>query len=58
MPTGKKNPPHPELTPDQREQIKAEIGRSATTIELTVEARITPVEIGIAATHNETLVVE
>ena len=47
-----------ELTPEQREQIKAEIGRSATTIELTVrelEARITPM---LAANHNEALLVE
>jgi hypothetical protein len=46
-----------ELTPEQSEQIKAEIGRSATTIELTVrelEARITPM---LAANHNETLLV-
>ncbi len=50
-----------ELTPEQREQIKAEIGRSASTIELTVEeleGRITPIDIRIAANHNETLLVE
>jgi hypothetical protein len=47
-----------ELTPEQSDQIKAEIGRSATTIELTVrelEARITPM---LAANHNEALLVE
>jgi hypothetical protein len=50
-----------ELTPEQREQIKAETGRSALTIELTVEeleARVTPIDIRIAANHNETLLIE
>jgi hypothetical protein len=49
-----------ELTPEQRAQIKAEIGRTATTIELTVqelEARITPYN-RLALNYNETLLVE
>jgi len=62
MTTSKKNATiRIELTPEQREQIKAEIGRSAATIELTVEeleARITPIDIRIAANHNETLLVD
>ena len=47
-----------ELTPDQIGKIEAEIGKSVTTIELTVqelEVRITPM---LAANHNETMLVE
>jgi hypothetical protein len=62
MTTSKKNATiRIEVTPEQREQIKAETGRSASTIELTVEeleARIPPIEIRIAANHNETLLVD
>lgn len=58
-----------ELTPEQSEKIKAEIGRTATTIELTVEeleARIAPsYPTGpsgewsrLAGNHNETMLVE
>jgi hypothetical protein len=49
-----------ELTPEQSEKIKAEIGRPAATLELTVqelEARITPFN-RLALNHNETLLVE
>jgi hypothetical protein len=49
-----------ELTPEQSEKIKAEIGRPATTLELTVqelEARIAPFN-RLALNHNETLLVE
>ena len=52
-----------ELTPEQSEQIKAHIGRPATSIELTVEeleARITPFGgfTRLAGNHNETLLIE
>ena len=52
-----------ELTPEQSAQIKAEIGRTASSIELTVEeleARITPLGgfTRLALNHNETLLVE
>jgi hypothetical protein len=46
-----------DLTPEQSDKIKAEIGRTATSIELTVEeleARITPYN-RLALNHNETL---
>jgi hypothetical protein len=46
-----------DLTPSQKEQIKATTGRDAEAVELTVkelEERITP---GIALNHNETLLV-
>jgi hypothetical protein len=49
-----------ELTPEQSEKIKAEIGRPATSLELTVqelEARITPFT-RLALNHNETLLIE
>jgi hypothetical protein len=49
-----------ELTPEQSEKIKAEIGRPATSLELTVqelEARITPFT-RLAGNHNETLLIE
>jgi hypothetical protein len=48
-----------ELTPEQSEKIKAQIGKSASSIELTVqelETRITPFRL--AGNHNETLLVE
>ncbi|HEX8946510.1 MAG TPA: hypothetical protein VF785_25460 [Gemmatimonadaceae bacterium] len=46
------------LTPEQSDKIKAETGRSAEAIELTVqelEARITP---RLALNHNETLLTD
>ena len=49
-----------ELTPEQSEQIKAEIGRSVTTLEVNVqelEVRITPFG-RLALNHNENLLVE
>lgn len=49
-----------ELTPDQSEKIKAQIGKSASSIEFAVqelEARITPF-FRLALNHNETLLVE
>jgi hypothetical protein len=49
-----------DLTPDQIEKIKAETGKTATSIEITVqelEARITP-SFRLALNHNETLLVE
>ena len=61
MTTSKKNETiRIELTSAQSKQIKAETGRSVTTIELTLqelEARLTPFHM-IAANHNETLLVE
>ena len=48
------------LTPEQSDKIKAEIGRSAEAIELTVqelEARITPY-FRLAGNHNETLLTD
>lgn len=58
-----------DLTPQQSEQIKAETGKTATTIELTVEeleARIAPMSPGgysgdygrLAGNHNETFLVD
>jgi hypothetical protein len=52
-----------ELTLEQSEKIKAEIGKSASSIEFTVqelEARITPFApfVRLAGNHNETLLVE
>ena len=52
-----------DLTPEQSEKIKAEIGRTATTIELTIEeleARIAPMSPGgrLASNHNETFLAE
>lgn len=58
-----------DLTPEQSAKIEAEIGRPATSIELTIEeleARIAPMSPGgyggdfgrLAANHNETLLVE
>jgi hypothetical protein len=58
-----------DLTPEQSEKIKAEIGRQATTIELTIEEleqRIAPMSPGgydgdygrLAGNHNETFLVE
>jgi hypothetical protein len=49
-----------ELTPEQSEKIKTQIGKGASSIELTVqelEARITPY-FRLAGNHNETLLVE
>lgn len=46
-----------ELTPDQKETVKAAVGRDAAAIKLTVkelEARIAP---ALAANHNETFLV-
>jgi len=48
-----------ELTPEQSEQIKAETGRSVTTLDLTVqelETRVAPY-YRLALNHNETLLV-
>ena len=51
-----------DLTAEQSSKIKAEIGRGADAIELTVEeleVRITPTGVDrLAANHNETLLVE
>jgi hypothetical protein len=52
-----------ELTPEQSEKIKMQIGKSASSIEFTVqelEARITPFGpfVRLAGNHNETLLVE
>jgi hypothetical protein len=58
-----------DLTPEQSERIKAETGRAATTIELTVqelEARIAPMSPGgytgdlgrLASNHNETFLID
>jgi hypothetical protein len=50
-----------DLTPEQRDKIKAETGRSVEVIELTVqelEARITPWADRLASNHNETLLVD
>ncbi|HEV8495286.1 MAG TPA: hypothetical protein VGQ56_00405 [Gemmatimonadaceae bacterium] len=64
MTTSKKNETiRIELTSAQSEQIKAETGRSVTTIELTLqelEARITPFGsfTRLAGNHNETLLAE
>ena len=47
-----------DLTPSQKEQVRATIGRDAESIEMTVqelEQRIAP---RLAANHNETLLVE
>jgi hypothetical protein len=47
-----------DLTPEQTEKIKAETGKTATSIELSMrelEARIAP---RLAGNHNETLLVE
>ena len=49
-----------DLTPEQTEKIKAETGKIATSIEISVqelEARITPY-FRLAGNHNETLLVE
>ena len=49
-----------DLTPEQTEKIKAETGKTATSIEISVqelEARITPYS-RLALNHNETLLVE
>ena len=49
-----------ELTPAQREQVKAKTGRDSQAIELTsaeLEERIVPV-VGWTGNHNETLAVE
>ena len=46
------------LTPDQRQQVKDETGKTAEAIELTVhelEQRIAP---RLAANHNETLLID
>jgi hypothetical protein len=46
-----------ELTPSQKETVKAAVGRDAEAIELSVqelEARIAP---ALAANHNETFLV-
>jgi len=48
-----------DLTPEQSEKIKAETGKTATSIEISVqelEARIAPFRL--AGNHNETLLVE
>ena len=50
-----------DLTPDQTEKIKAETGKTATSIEISVqelEARIAPVWSRLALNHNESLLVE
>jgi hypothetical protein len=47
-----------DLTPNQKEQIRATIGKDAQAIELTInelEARIAP---RLAGNHNETLLVD
>jgi hypothetical protein len=49
-----------ELTQEQKERLRAETGKSADAIELTVqelEARIAPV-LGWGTNHNETLLVD
>jgi hypothetical protein len=49
-----------DLTPEQSDKIKAEIGRGADAIEFTVEeleARITPWS-KLAGNHNETLLTD
>jgi len=49
-----------DLTPEQSEKIKAETGKTATSIEISVqelEARIAPF-FRLAGNHNETLLVE
>jgi len=50
-----------DLTPEQSEKIKAETGKTATSIEINVqelEARIAPLWGRLAGNHNETLLVE
>lgn len=50
-----------DLTPEQSEKIKAETGKIATSIEISVqelEARIAPYWGRLAGNHNETLLVE
>lgn len=50
-----------DLTPEQTEKIKAETGKTATSIELSVqelEARIVPFWGRLAGNHNETLLVD
>lgn len=50
-----------DLTPEQTEKIKAETGKTATSIEISVqelEARIAPVWSRLALNHNESLLVE
>ncbi|HEX8943776.1 MAG TPA: hypothetical protein VF785_11620 [Gemmatimonadaceae bacterium] len=57
METREKETVRIELTPNQKETVKAAVGRDAEAIELTIkelEARITP---ALAANHNETLLV-
>ena len=47
-----------DLTPDQKQRVKAQTGRDAEAIELTVqelEARIAP---RLGANHNETFLVD
>jgi hypothetical protein len=49
-----------DLTPEQTEKIKAETGKTATSIEINVqelEARIAPFW-RLAGNHNETMLVE
>jgi hypothetical protein len=49
-----------DLTPEQTEKIKAETGKTATSIEINVqelEGRITPF-FRLALNHNETMLVE
>ena len=50
-----------DLTREQTEKIKAETGKTATSIEISVqqlEARIAPFWGRLAGNHNETLLVE
>jgi hypothetical protein len=49
-----------DLTPEQTEKIKAETGKTATSIEIDVlelETRITPF-FRLALNHNETMLIE
>jgi hypothetical protein len=50
-----------DLTPEQTEKIKAETGKTATSIEINVqelEGRIAPFWGRLAGNHNETMLVE
>ena len=50
-----------DLTPEQTEKIKAETGKTATSIEISVqelETRIAPFWGRLAGNHNETLLVQ
>jgi hypothetical protein len=50
-----------DLTPEQTEKIKAETGKTATSIEIDVqelETRIAPFWGRLAGNHNETMLIE